>query len=77
MAFVPKRKSFQSQSLVRLGDVMAFVWGAACSALGLERRPPEEAAPATRHVSSGLASVSPSKATVSMRSLLLVIKARL
>uniref|UniRef100_L7N175 Polycystin-1-like protein 1 n=1 Tax=Myotis lucifugus TaxID=59463 RepID=L7N175_MYOLU len=49
MAFVPKRKSFQSQSLVRLGDVMAYVWGAACSALGLERRPPEEAEPATRH----------------------------
>ncbi|XP_059567274.1 polycystin-1-like protein 1 [Myotis daubentonii] len=49
MAFVPKRKSFQSQSLVRLADVMAYVWGAACSALGLERRPPEEAEPATHH----------------------------
>ncbi|XP_014386012.1 PREDICTED: polycystic kidney disease protein 1-like 1 [Myotis brandtii] len=49
MAFVPKRKSFQSQSLVRLGDVMAYVWGAACSALGLERRPPEEAEPAMSH----------------------------
>nr|KAF6319983.1 polycystin 1 like 1, transient receptor potential channel interacting [Myotis myotis] len=49
MAFVPKRKSFQSQSLVRLADVMTYVWGAACSSLGLERRQPEEAEPATHH----------------------------
>ncbi|XP_054582574.1 polycystic kidney disease protein 1-like 1 [Eptesicus fuscus] len=49
MAFVPKRKSSQSQSLVSLGDVMAYVWGETCSALGLARRPPEEAEPATSH----------------------------
>lgn len=69
MAFVPKRKSSQSQSLVSLGDVMAYVWGETCSALGLARRPPEEAEPATSHVSCGLASVSLSKAPVSMQNL--------
>nr|KAF6302365.1 polycystin 1 like 1, transient receptor potential channel interacting [Pipistrellus kuhlii] len=51
MAFVPKRKSSQSQSLVSLGDVMAYVRGA-CSALGLARRPPEEAEPATSQTTS-------------------------
>lgn len=46
---------------------MDYVWGKACSALGLERRPPEEAEPDTSHVSSGFASVNPSKVTVSMQ----------
>lgn len=68
MAFVPKRKSSQSQSLVSLGDVMAYVRGA-CSALGLARRPPEEAEPATSQVSCGLASRSLSRAPVSMQRL--------
>nr|KAF6470099.1 polycystin 1 like 1, transient receptor potential channel interacting [Molossus molossus] len=46
MAFTPKRKCFRNQSLVRLGDVTAAMWGTARSALGLERWTPEETEPA-------------------------------
>ncbi|XP_016053789.1 PREDICTED: polycystic kidney disease protein 1-like 1 [Miniopterus natalensis] len=46
VAFAPKRKSFQSPSLVGPGDVTAYVWGKVCSALGRERPAPEEAEPA-------------------------------
>ncbi|KAM5303807.1 polycystin-1-like protein 1 [Glossophaga mutica] len=50
-AFTPKRKSFRRRSLVTLGDLMAYAWEQAGSALGL-RRPAleeEEAGPAASH----------------------------
>ncbi|KAF6086574.1 polycystin 1 like 1, transient receptor potential channel interacting [Phyllostomus discolor] len=49
-AFTPKRKSFRRRSLVAPGDLMAYTWEQARSALGL-RRPAleEEAGPAESH----------------------------
>ncbi|XP_053782552.1 polycystin-1-like protein 1 [Desmodus rotundus] len=50
MAFTPKRKSFQRRSVVTLGDVTAYVWEQARSALGLQRPVlEEEAGPAESH----------------------------
>ncbi|XP_066096475.1 polycystin-1-like protein 1 [Saccopteryx bilineata] len=49
MAFAPKRKSFQSQSLVRLGEAAAYWWGKARSALGLPGRRALEPEPDESH----------------------------
>ncbi|XP_053517234.1 polycystic kidney disease protein 1-like 1 [Artibeus jamaicensis] len=43
-AFTPKRKSFRGRSLVTLGDVTAYAWEQASSALGLARPVLEEEA---------------------------------
>lgn len=58
MAFTPQRKCFRSQSLVRLGDVVAAARGMACTVLGLERPPEdtedtEDTEPTARPVSLG------------------------
>ena len=53
MAFTPKRKSFQRRSVVTLGDVTAYVWEQARSALGLQRPAlEEEEGPTESHVST-------------------------
>ncbi|XP_022373923.1 polycystic kidney disease protein 1-like 1 [Enhydra lutris kenyoni] len=43
-----KRKSLQSQSLVSLADLTAYVWGAVLAQLGLQKPPQEEADVAVR-----------------------------